>query len=147
MASRGTLCPASPSVLCVVCCPGVVCVVRGVACTEDIATNIFLDWGGAPKSVPGWCGCLVGVAVLLRWAGAGGQGSTAIVEQILAVVDVPVTFSDEFQQSKSYMFLKEPQIQFIDRAGPPCCATETLTHSANCPEDGRNPTDAVLGQG
>ena len=62
---------------------------------------------------------MVGVAVLfLRWAGAGGQGSTTFVEPILAVVDVPVVFSDKFQQSKSWMFLKEPQIQFIDRAGP-----------------------------
>ena len=42
------------------------------------------------------------------------QGSTAFVEQILAVVDVPVIF-DKFQQSMSYMFSKVPQIQFIHR--------------------------------
>ena len=44
----------------------------------------------------------------------GWEGSTALVEQILAVVGVPVIF-DKFQQSKSYMFSEEPQIQFIDR--------------------------------
>ena len=63
---------------------------------------------------------MVGVAVLfLRWAGRVGRVQQTFVEPILAVVDVPVVFSDKFQQSKSWMFLKEPQIQFIDRAGPP----------------------------
>ena len=33
----------------------------------------------------------------------------------LLVVDVPVIISDKFQQSMSYMFSKEPQIQFIHR--------------------------------
>ena len=34
-----------------------------------------------------------------------------------------------------------------DSAGHSCCDAETFTHSANCPEDRRVPTGAVLGQG
>ena len=34
---------------------------------------------------------------------------------LFLVVGVPVPFSDKFPQSKSYMFSKEPLLQFIDR--------------------------------
>ena len=44
------------------------------------------------------------------------------MEQILAVADAPVIFSDKFQQSKSCMFFKAPQIQFIDRVRTFRCA-------------------------
>ena len=63
------------------------------------------------------------------------------------VVDVPVIFSDKFQQSKSYMFLKAPQLQFIDRVVDiPVFRAETCTHSANCAVQRGDPTGAVLGQ-
>ena len=63
------------------------------------------------------------------------------------VVDVPVIFSDMFQQSKSYMFLKAPQLQFIDRVVDiPVFRAETCTHSANCAVQCGDPTGAVLRQ-
>ena len=68
------------------------------------------------------------------------QGSTAFVEQILVVVDVPVIFSDKFQQSKSYMFSKEPQIQFIDRVlDLPVVQRRRGTHSAALQKTGEIP--------
>ena len=33
---------------------------------------------------------------------------------LFLIVDVPVFYNDKFQQSKSYMFSKEPQLQFIE---------------------------------
>ena len=36
-------------------------------------------------------------------------------DSFLPFVDVSVIFNDKFRQSKSYMFSKEPQLQFIDR--------------------------------
>ena len=48
-------------------------------------------------------------------------------------LDVPVLFNDKFQQSKLYMFLKAPQLQFIDRVVDILVMrAETCTHSANC---------------
>ena len=130
--------PGLPQCLCVVWCPGGVFVVRGVGPYRRYCDEHFPCLGRRPGA-PKWCGVGLVWRYFLWWAGAGGQGSTAFVEQILAVVDVPVIFSDKFQQSKSYMFLKEPPIQFIDRAGPPCCATETFTHSANVQKTGEIP--------
>ena len=120
------------------------CVVLGR--TEDTATNIFLVQGGArePQSgfpdsvVLGWCGGT------FKGGLGGGKGSTAFVEQILAVVDVLVIFSVKFQQSKSYMFLKEPPSSSTELDLP---VVQRKRHSANCAEDRRDPTGAVLGQG
>ena len=45
------------------------------------------------------------------------------------------------------MFSKEPQLQFIDRVVDiPVLRAETCTHSANCAEDCRDSTGAVLGE-
>ena len=66
---------------------------------------------------------------------------------LVLVVVVPVLDSDKFQQSKLYMFLKAPQLQFIDRVlDILVLRAETCTHSANCAEDCRVSTGAVLGQ-
>ena len=63
------------------------------------------------------------------------------------VVDVPAIISDKSQQSMLFEILDVPQFQFIDSVVdiPVMCA-ETCTHSANCAEDRRDPTGAVLGQ-
>ena len=133
-ASRGTLCPASPSVC--------VCVVRGVGPYRRYCDEHFPCLGrrpGAPKWVPGWCGCWVGVAVLFKVGWGGWAEFNGVCGADPGGRGRPCVFSDKFQQSESYMFSKVPQIQFIDRAGPPCCATETFTHSANCAKTGDIP--------
>ena len=53
---------------------------------------------------------------------------------------------DKFQQSKLYMFVKAPQLQFIDRVVDILVLrAETCTHSANCAEVCGASTGAVLG--
>ena len=75
------------------------------------------------------------------------QGSTAFVEQILAVVDVPVIFSDKFQQSKSYMFSKEPRFSSSTECWTSLLRNGDVYPQCHCAEDRRDPTGAVLGQG
>ena len=63
----------------------------------------------------------------------------------LLVVDVPI--SDKSQQSMSFENVEVPQFQFFDSVVDiPVMRAETCTHSANCSEDRRDPTGAVLGQ-
>ena len=57
---------------------------------------------GAPKWVPGWCGRWRGIFLRVGWGGGGG-------------LEVLVIMQRQFQQSKLFDFLEEPQIQFIDR--------------------------------
>ena len=72
-------------------------------------------------------------------AGAGG---------FFSVVDVPVIISDKLPQSIVYENVEVPQIQFIVTVlDIPVATQRRFTHSANCPEDRRVPTGAVLGQG
>ena len=53
---------------------------------------------------------------------------------------------DKFQQSKLYMFVKAPQLQFIDRlVDILVLRAETCTHSANCAAVCGDSTGAVLG--
>ena len=65
------------------------------------------------------------------WSGSKNSGvQTAQKAVEIPAVDVPVLFSDKFQQSRVYV-LKVPQVQFVDDFGHSCCAAETGTHSAN----------------
>ena len=77
----------------------------------------------------------------------GGRRSSRGADSFLLVVDVSAIYIDKFQQSKSYMFLMAPQLQFIDRVVDiPVFRAETCTHSANCAAHRGVPTGAVLGQ-
>ena len=79
----------------------------------------------------------------------GGRKSSrrAGADSFLPVVDVSVTFNDKFQQFKSYMFLKAPQLQFIDRVlDLPVVQRRRGTHSVNCAVVRRDSTGTVLGQ-
>ena len=50
-------------------------------------------------------------------------------------------FSDKFQQSKQAVHVLEGAPDSVHRqsAGPPCCATETCTHSATVQKTGEIP--------
>ena len=51
----------------------------------------------------------------------------------------------QFQQSKVFDFLEEPQIQFIDRVLAPSFLPQRAVPQSNCAEDRRDPTGAFPG--
>ena len=79
--------------------------------------------GSAPRSIPASLSLppsmRPGTGLPLPPLGREGKrrrgGRESSRRLLFSVVDVPVIFNDKFQQSKSYMFSKEPQLQFIDR--------------------------------
>ena len=73
-----------------------------------------------------------------------GKGP-AFARRRLVVVDVSVNMYDKFQQSPIYSGRCLPSISSTKWWTFPVMRAETCTHSANCAEDRRDPTRAVLG--
>ena len=88
-----------------------------------------------------------GVVGEVTAGGGGGGGGAGGAGGFLSVVDVPAIISEKLQQSKPYVNVEVPQIQFIVKVLDIPVATLRRLPTVQTAEDRRDPSGAVLGQG